>query len=1393
MSTQFNASYYLQNNSDVVVAIAQGIFKDAADHYNRFGAKELRNPNAIFDAKYYAAQNADVLNAVSRGVFASVYAHYLAAGATEGRVPNAAFANFDADRYLVDNADVKAAGITTAAAALKHFVEYGVDEGRAAFDKGGSPITINNSGNNTAFTLTNGTDIATANVFTSGLVYTPGGNDRINALQDEDVLTGTGTNATLNATIGNSNDNGGPTITPKLNGIETLNFAFTGSGAAANGRVNTIDLQDATGVKAVNVTRVTDGTNVTVSNMVNVPANLSLSNINSPAGTASFTYTGAGAAGVADSTTVTTTDVSVAKLRIQQNSAADLSVDGALATGGFVAVTEGVETITIASKGSTNTIGTLVAEDLKTLNITGSAKLAINGQSATAGSFSKVDASAFTGDLTFRVSQDTLNAIPDGTSNGDIAFVLTSGTGKDTIILQDTVSKNDAIDGAAGTDTVRFESNGKAAYNVIDTTTTAQVKGFETVQLYRTSTVVDTAFTYNSDQTDGNQSIELKNTTDGAAITTYNLNNLSADEAKAITIFHSGAKAGSANALTQNIINVALKTDGSSDTVQLTIADGLNTDVRFNTNLNAAKVENITLVDSDNGGLAESNTVKLGNVADHTGTITVGTTAGAGLKGTFVNLDATANYYGYDLTGAATDAKFVVDVAAGAAERIVAATFDATAEVGDVVARFGSGKANNGGQSIKTGAGNDTVIFDNLDDNRAGLTISDTVAGGAGDGDTLVIDGNLTLAGELALGASEWTNVSGFETVRVVNPGVGSTYRLTLTNELISANNKNGALAIVNDNDTVNDAANGTNSAGSAAETTLVIDARTLNNSAKFSYNGEEGTTASADRIIFSDVNINGNHTIDGGAANIDTKGTTLSVRNADVIEVRNSAVVSVGDLANIKNVGTLEFTNDLAVTQTSILQLNDEVVDSLVDSFRTSSFDVSGVTNNRETLRVNGIDNSNVSNATTGLTIEAATLNSKSAVSAVLGRGANTVTTGNGADQVVLLGNFTAADAATYVFNGTNGLDLTKLSNAAAGTVTTYRAVTDKINLDGNSTGTSYSDSLVVVGDADLTGATLSSVNFLALDSGSDLKLTVAQFNALARLDAFGVNARTLEITGAGTVDLSKLALASGAGDLNVTLGAGVTSTGTGVDNSTVGNININGSGPVATLAVTPATVAEGSALTYTVTLSAAAATDTTVKYTTGGTATSGADYTAPTGSLVIKAGATTGTVTVTTLNDANASEGTETVSLSLAAGTGYSVGGTATASANITDGPAGSTIVIPTASTGSVAGTAAADTFTFSIPTAQATATDTQVQVTGFSLSADKLQLAIGSNTSVGGPTLNDLKGDLLANGSAIGVQYNSITNETLVTFGLDADGTVIAVTLVGIDATTAQVTLV
>ena len=73
VSAVFDESFYLTNNEDVVLALAQRHFTSALQHFEAFGAAELRNPNAQFNSSYYAAQNPneiDGLIIIGSGVIA---------------------------------------------------------------------------------------------------------------------------------------------------------------------------------------------------------------------------------------------------------------------------------------------------------------------------------------------------------------------------------------------------------------------------------------------------------------------------------------------------------------------------------------------------------------------------------------------------------------------------------------------------------------------------------------------------------------------------------------------------------------------------------------------------------------------------------------------------------------------------------------------------------------------------------------------------------------------------------------------------------------------------------------------------------------------------------------------------------------------------------------------------------------------------------------------------------------------------------------------------------------------------------------------------------------------------------------------------------------------------
>lgn len=122
----------------------------------------------------------------------------------------------------------------------------------------------------------------------------------------------------------------------------------------------------------------------------------------------------------------------------------------------------------------------------------------------------------------------------------------------------------------------------------------------------------------------------------------------------------------------------------------------------------------------------------------------------------------------------------------------------------------------------------------------------------------------------------------------------------------------------------------------------------------------------------------------------------------------------------------------------------------------------------------------------------------------------------------------------------------------------------------------------------------------------------------------------------------------------------------------------------PSVTIAVSPASVSEDGAtnLTFTVTRSLNLTSPTVVNITTSGTATSGVDYTGGVATVTIPAGATTATIIIDPTVDGTV-EADETVILTVAAGTGYTVGAPASATGTILndDVPSATIAVAPAA----------------------------------------------------------------------------------------------------------------
>ena len=1108
----------------------------------------------------------------------------------------------------------------------------------------GSDGTIGGGVNPAAVVLTEGRDIESGNLFEAPRGFTPGGTDQVNTLDDDDVLTGTGTNPTLNFTFVDDADLPNPVITPTLNNIATVNVSVQG---AAN---KTLDLQDASGLDALNVSRINASNLFQAVNIAETVANFSINSSVNPTGIANFAHLTGVLAGAADATTLTLNSAIMRSVNIDNT----LFQAG---TGNVVnGPTQGYETVNIVSSGTANsigglgaTLGTLGIFGAQTINITGDQDLRLGGignangvvsgnleannfqagLNGVTGFLTNVNASALTGALQYFIGGEISGQSSQG-SGSPIQMTVTGGSGNDQFVLTNGAVLNgattdtDTIIGGDGTDTLVVTNA------TVNAAATPNVRSVEALQIrtgHDALAAADTA-TVDADAFDSLASVFLRNEGQNAGTTapeaaTINLVDLTAAQATAITVQHgttgnnvlntANAGAGTAG---ETQINVDLKAPGTNDTVAVTITNGLNTDVRSNFELNAvsngivpannqtANVENITITDSD----TESNTVLLTQATTnafvvgtgatgptgHTGTITLS----GGTAGTFFNLDATANAYRYDQTGAAVDGGTVItntagnrsDVNGGVAERLNAATIDASAMASNVIVRVSDNSADNlGAQRITMGSGNDTVIFDQVVNTaanyqKAGLTINDVVNGGAGT-DIIAFDGNGTA---VTIGASEWTNVSNFEIVRLIGNGAAAnnainatnSYNLTLTDAMFAANGvANGTgkrVTIVNDNDGNNDVVNNAvagadnilngvannttvfNNTG--AEGGVTIDMRGLSANNAITYNGEEGATRTADRFIFSDANINGGAIIDGGRVYGAVAGNTQAVSNlanTDVLEVRNGSVVSLGDLVGISNVGQLQFTNDTAVAQTNTLTLDTATIDRLVNDGRTAA------TGFIETLSVTALDNANVNGATTNLVMDASLANTANTqLSVLLGRGTDNVITGAGADSVTMIGNFNAG-----VYNQTvNQIGINTLANNVAGAL----VANDVLNLGAGT------DTLTTFGNINLAGATLTNIETMV--ANSDITLADAQLltgaadvNRLGALQ-FGttVTNHTLTVTdtgaAGGVVDLSKIT-ATGT-TVNITLAAGLTTTGSvngGTVNTTytatAGNDTITGS----------------------------------------------------------------------------------------------------------------------------------------------------------------------------------------------------------------------------------------
>ena len=204
------------------------------------------------------------------------------------------------------------------------------------------------------------------------------------------------------------------------------------------------------------------------------------------------------------------------------------------------------------------------------------------------------------------------------------------------------------------------------------------------------------------------------------------------------------------------------------------------------------------------------------------------------------------------------------------------------------------------------------------------------------------------------------------------------------------------------------------------------------------------------------------------------------------------------------------------------------------------------------------------------------------------------------------------------------------------------------------------------------------------------------------------------------------------------VTLGGqAIATTSTALTGITLNKTDVSASAP--TIALTGATtVNEGSAITYTATLSSAAATAVTIPYTLSGTNVTTTDFTgqaALTGNITVAAGATTGTLILNVAADTT-TEGTENLTVALSAASAVT---TAIADTSIS----APTIALTGAATvnegGTVTYTATLSSAATSALTIPYTLSGTGITPADFGLTALTGNISVAAGATTGTLTLN------------------------------------------------------
>lgn len=485
---------------------------------------------------------------------------------------------------------------------------------------------------------------------------------------------------------------------------------------------------------------------------------------------------------------------------------------------------------------------------------------------------------------------------------------------------QTTLNSSDIIDGAAGADTIVVNMTGS------NYTGGARLKNIETLQIG--SNLATATFDYNInqgsneitdvtkivyDQINSGESLRVVNIlkTNDVIPTLAWTNEANSSAGNVQADFRTSAVEGTSTTLNvqlNNVLGGVLDIGAGVETLNInsggtsTLGNTLNVSNRddngaaTNVDILSAGSSATSLTEGGNDDGSLKKVVVTGDKAfGKLATVVTDTTnTNFGL----VNRTAGgADDLGRDTTSTAANlvslAATVTELDASAATGDTNIRFTSRVDAAEVNVTYKGGKGNDyvefqqGNVSATGGDGNDTFAFINTQNNST-LTTADSIVGGAG---TDTIQVGVNGVGAYNLDTTEFNNKSGIDVLDLR----GATNVVRLADAFVGAADaglvvRTDKIVQTSDTNTANSSTATTNNALENNSTnTVTLTALAANRAIEFI--GGSGS----DRIVVNEVSLNSNVKLDGGT-NLTTTG------RFDTITVQDSAVLSRGDLAQVKN-----------------------------------------------------------------------------------------------------------------------------------------------------------------------------------------------------------------------------------------------------------------------------------------------------------------------------------------------------------------------------------------------------------------------------------------------------------------------------------------------------------